>query len=56
MKKQQEIKITGEHGNNIILKFKPQKDSETEEKIMRSLIEIYEYRINVNNRRSIVNC
>ena len=43
--KAKEIKLSGKHGNTIIVRFKDNADRETEEKVMQSLIETYETRI-----------
>ena len=43
--KAKEIKLSGKHGNTIIVRFKDNADKETEEKVMQSLVETYETRI-----------
>lgn len=40
-----EVKLRGKQGNTIIVRFKDTADRETEEKVMQSLIETYETRI-----------
>lgn len=40
-----EIQLSGKHGNTIVVRFKDNADRETEEKVMQSLIETYETRI-----------
>ena len=43
--KAKELKLSGKHGNTIIVRFKDNANRETEEKVMQSLIETYETRI-----------
>lgn len=44
-----EVKISGKHGNVIIIKFKVKDNYEAENMVMSSLVEIYENRMEATN-------
>ena len=43
--KSKEMRLCGKYGNTIIVRFNDNNDRETEEKVMQSLVETYEKRI-----------
>lgn len=43
--KSKEMRLYGKYGNTIIVRFNDNVNRETEEKVMQSLVEIYEKRI-----------
>lgn len=44
-----EVKISGKHGNVIIIRFKATDNYEAENMVMSSLVEIYENRMKATN-------